>query len=57
MQCFDSGVLFQVFLLPGAGSEVHGLLPHRPAFQDQAHLGAQACSAPLAVVSVAYHAL
>ena len=27
-----------MLLLPGPGSEVHGLLPHRPPLQDQAYL-------------------
>lgn len=27
-----------MLLLPGAGSQVPGLLTHRPAFQDQAHI-------------------
>ena len=30
--------VLQVFLLPGAGSEVYGLLAHRSPLQDQAHL-------------------
>lgn len=28
----------KVFLLPGAGSQVHRLLAHRPPLQNQAHI-------------------
>ena len=38
---FDSiinNVFVQVFLLPRAGSQVCGLLPHWSTFQDQAHI-------------------